>query len=104
MPLTLLTDSATIYVNNVKKTYKLYKTGSAENHRTSDDQTLKTALIQALNASAAQKQFQVDGSVRFKINSNKGYVVYKTGVSGVDSAAIFHYHWNYTLDLPLTAT
>jgi hypothetical protein len=102
--LKLLTDSATIFVGSARKTYKLYKTGSAENHRTSDDQTLKTALIQALNAPDAQKQFQADGSVRFKINTGKGYVVYKTGVSGPDSAAIFHYHWNYTLDLPLTAT
>ena len=104
MALKLLTDGATIYVGGVKKTFKLYKTGSAENHATSDDQSLKTALIQALNASAALKQVQPDGAVRFKINSGKGYVVYKTGVSGVDSAAIFHYHWNYTLDLPLTAT
>ena len=104
----LLTNSATIYLDgsNVRQTFSLYKTSSAQNHRTSDDQSLKTELIRALNAPfSSNKIDQGDGVVRFKINDGHGYLVYKRpAIIGVaTSAAIFHYHWNYTLDLPLSA-
>jgi len=100
----LLTDSAKVFINGKFETFKLYKSGSAQNHRTSDDTTLKTELIKALNAPAAAKQAQGGNVFRYKINDGKGYIVYKLGVNGANSAAIFHYHWNYTLDLPLTVT
>jgi hypothetical protein len=94
-----------VYVNNVKQTFTLYKTGSAEKHKTSDDVTLKTELIKALNAPDSKKQDQGGGVVRYKINDGKGYLVYKSPVNNLpNTAAIFHYHWNYNLDLPLTAT
>ncbi len=98
----LLTDSAKVFVDGSFKTFKLYKAGSAEKHATSDDVTLKTELIKALNATV--KENQGGGVFRVKINGGKGYVVYKTGVDGPNSAAIFHYHFNYHLDLPLSAT
>jgi hypothetical protein len=91
-----------IYVNDLRVEFTLYKTGSAENHKASDDTTLKTELIRALNSS--KKESQGGGVYRVKINDGKGYVVYKTPLDVPNSAAIFHYHWNYNLDLPLTAT
>jgi hypothetical protein len=99
----LLTNEAQVYVNDVRKTFKLYKAGSAENHRLSDDQALKTELIKALNAKPNMQEDQGGGVFRVKINDGHGYIVYKVGVDGPDTAAIFHYHWNYTLDLPLSA-
>lgn len=104
----LLTNSATVYLDgsNVRQTFSLYKTSSAQNHRSSDDQSLKFELIKALNAPfGANKIDQGDGVVRFKINNGNGYLVYKRPAITEDptSAAIFHYHWNYTLDLPLSA-
>lgn len=100
----LLTGSAQVYVNDVQTTFKLYKAGSAENHAVSDDTTLKTELIRALNARPNTKEDQGGGVFRYKINEGKGYLVYKVGVMGANSAAIFHYHWNYNLDLPLNAS
>jgi hypothetical protein len=100
----LLTNSAQVYLGNVRKTYKLYKDGSAENHKISDDESLKLALIQALNGKDDTKQAQPGNVFRVKINNGKGYLVYKLGVDGPNSASIFHYHWNYNLDLPLSAT
>jgi hypothetical protein len=100
----LLTDSAKVWFNGKFETFKLYKAGSAEKHAASDDTTLKTELIKALNtAKPGLTQDQGGGVFRYKINDGKGYIVYKLGVSGTNSAAIFHYHWNYTMDLPLTA-
>ena len=78
--------------------YQLYKSGSAENHAASDDVTLRTELIRALNMDESKKQDQGGGVWRVRINDGHGYLVYK--VVGVD-ATIFHYHWNYNLDLPL---
>lgn len=93
-----------VWTTNGTKSFKLYKAGSAENHAASDDITLKTALIQALNVSAPPKEDQGGGVYRLRINNDLGYSVYKLGVDGADSAAIFHYHWNYNLDLPLNVT
>jgi hypothetical protein len=99
----LLSDSAQVYVGNERRTFKLYKAGSAENHAASDDATLRQALIQALNAPTGSGKIDQGGGVfRVKINDGIGYLVYKLGVDGADSAAIFHYHWNYNLDLPLS--
>jgi hypothetical protein len=47
--LCLLTNSAQVYVNNERKTFKLYKAGGAENHPVSDDETLRRQLQMALN-------------------------------------------------------
>ena len=91
-----------VWNNGATEVWSLYKTGSAENHKTSDDTTLRTELIKALNAPAAKKQAQGGGVYRMKINDGLGYIVYKEGVAGMKTAAIFHYHWNYNLDLPLT--
>jgi len=99
----LLTSSAPVFVGNVRKTYKLYKAGSAENHAVSDDETLKQALQKALNGPDSSKEAQPGNVFRVRINNRMGYLVYKLGVDGPDSAAIFHYHWNYRLDLPLSA-
>lgn len=99
----LLSNAAQIFVNGQRRTFKLYKTGSAENHATSDDVTLRTELIKALNAPDTLKESQGNGVYRVKINGGKGYLVYKLNVQGPDTAAIFHYHWNYRLDLPLSA-
>ena len=94
-----------VYVNNVRATFTLYKAGSAEKHATSDDTTLKTELIKALNLPDGQKEAQGNGEYRVRINGGKGYLVYRTPVGGIpNSAVIFHYHWNYHLDLPLSAT
>ncbi len=98
---TLLTDSARVYENGAFVTYKLYKSGSAEKHAASDDQTLKTELIKAMNADASKKEAQGDGVYRFKINDGLGYLVYRMGPVP-NEATIFHYHWNYSMDLPLT--
>jgi hypothetical protein len=65
---------------------------------------LKTELIKALNAAPNKKEDQGGGVFRMKINDGHGYVVYKVGVDGPNSAAIFHYHWNYNLDLPLNVS
>lgn len=102
----LLTDSATIYIDggNIKEKYSLYKASSAEKHKSSDDTTLKTALIQALCAQIDKnKTHQGNGVYRFKINEGKGYLVYLKPANAKipNSACIFHYHWNYTLDMPL---
>jgi len=89
----------------VRVTFTLYKAGSAENHATSDDTTLKRALIKALNLPGAQQQHQGDGVYRVRINDGNGYLVYRTPIDAVpNTAVIFHYHWNYQLDLPLSAT
>lgn len=94
-----------VYVNNVRATFTFYKAGSAEKHATSDDTTLRTELIKALNLPAAKKEDQGGGVYRVRINEGKGYLVYRTPVGGVpNSASIFHYHWNYHLDLPLSET
>jgi hypothetical protein len=98
---TLSTD-AKVYVNNVLQSFTLYKAGSAEKHSGSDDETLRKALQSAMNQPDNKKQYQGNNVYRVKINNGNGYVVYKTGVIGVNSAAIFHYHWHYNLDLPLT--
>ena len=107
MPLTLLTDSAQVYLDAVKprNTYVLYKTASAEKHQTADDTTLKKALIQALNlAIGPDKAYESLNVCRVRINNGYGRLVYKLNVTeNPCSAAIFHYHWNYGLDLPLTA-
>jgi hypothetical protein len=94
-----------VYVNDVRQTFTLYKAGSAEKHAASDDITLKAELIKALNLPAAKKEDQGGGVYRVRINQGKGYLVFLTPVGGVpNSASIFHYHWNYHLDLPLSAT
>jgi hypothetical protein len=107
----LLTSTAQIYLDggNVRTTYALYKTSSAENHATADDQTLKTALISAMCAAVGgNKTDQGGGVFRVRINGGLGYLVYRTpanpGAGAGLTAAIFHYHWNYNLDLPLTTT
>jgi putative component of toxin-antitoxin plasmid stabilization module len=107
----LLTSTAQIYLDGSKtrQTYSLYKTSSAENHKSADDVTLKSALISALTAAVGGgKSDQGGGVFRVRINEGKGYVVYRTpagpGAGAGLTAAIFHYHWNYNLDLPLTAT
>jgi len=97
----LLTDNAPVFINGVRKTFKLYKAGSAENHRLSDDEELRSQLQRALNLPPEKKENQGNGVFRVRINEGEGYLVYKLGVDGPDSAAIFHYHWNYKLDLPL---
>ena len=98
----LLTNGAKVFVNGRFETYKLYKAGSAEKHAASDDVTLKAALIKALNLDSALKVDQGNGVFKVRINGTKGYLVYKVGVDGPNSASIFHYHWNYSMDLPLT--
>jgi len=102
---TVLTFSAQVYVGDTRKTFKLYKAGSAEKHPASDDETLKKAFIRALNLPASDHAVTDEGNnvFRVKINNGKGKLVYKLGVDGADSAAIFHYHWNYSFDLPLNA-
>jgi hypothetical protein len=97
--------TAQIYVGGKFVTFTLYKAGSAENHRTADDLTLKTALTKALNARDYEKEAQGGGVFRYRINNGQGYLVYRTP-AGIDpnSACVFHYHWNYHLDLPLSAT
>lgn len=93
-----------VWTNGQTIVWTLYKTGSAENHRTSDDTTLRTELIKALNAPASRKEAQGNGVYRLKINDGKGYIVYKEPVNGPNSAAIFHYHWNYHLDKDILDT
>jgi hypothetical protein len=94
-----------VYENKVFVTYQLFKTGSAQKHATSDDTTLRTELIKALNLDEAKKEKQGGGVYRVKINDGKGYMVYKAPLGDVPkTAAIFHYHWNYHLDLPLNVT
>ncbi|MBE8232841.1 MAG: hypothetical protein HAW67_03840 [Endozoicomonadaceae bacterium] len=102
MSKTLLTNEAQIYLNggSNRETYTLYKSGSAENHRSSDDQTLKQALIQALSSPLENKEDQDNGVYRVRINDGHGYLVYKV-IPKDKKATIFHYHWNYNLDLPL---
>jgi putative component of toxin-antitoxin plasmid stabilization module len=101
----LLTNTAQVYLNgsDVRETYTLYKSSSAQNHATADDQTLKTALIRALSqVISADKVEQDPGVFRVKINSGNGYLVYRVDATACE-AVIFHYHWNYNLDLPLNA-
>lgn len=93
-----------VYVNKARVTYDLYKAGSAEKHKASDDITLKTELLKALNLPDSLKEHQKQGVVRVKINQGHGYLVYKLNSVGTNSATIFHYHWNYHLDLPLSVT
>jgi len=96
----MLTDSAKVYVNGVFVTYKLYKDGSAAKHAASDDTTLKQALIAAMNADESTKTVEPNNVFRYKINNGLGKLVYKVGPMP-NEATIFHYHWNYTMDLPL---
>ncbi|MBD8528888.1 MULTISPECIES: hypothetical protein [unclassified Massilia] len=105
----LLTSDAQVYLDggNARQTYTLYKTASAQGHATADDTTLRTALIRALNMqTGGDKVHQGAGVYRVRINNRRGYLVYKTPcIHGqAASAAIFHYHWNYHLDLPLDET
>lgn len=106
MPMAQLTSSAQVYYDGgaQRATWTLYKTGSASKHASADDQTLKQELIKALSLPPEKKEHQGQGVCRVRINGGKGYIVYRTGVSGPNTAAIFHYHWNYHLDLPLDAT
>ena len=106
----LLTSTAQIYLDgsNVRQTYSLYKTATAENHSSADDATLKAALISGLTAAVGgNKTAQGGGVFRVRINGGQGYIVYRTpagpGAGAGLTAAIFHYHWNYNLDLPLNA-
>ncbi|HWQ56160.1 MAG TPA: hypothetical protein VN442_20910 [Bryobacteraceae bacterium] len=92
-----------VYVNGKFETFQLFKTASAEKHASSDDVTLKTELIKGLNLDASKKQAQGGGVYRVKINDGYGYMVYKSPLEAPNTAAIFHYHWNYSLDLPLDA-
>lgn len=99
----LLTNAAQIYLNGSdnRETYILYKNDSAENHATADDQTLKSALIRALSQNINNdKVEQTPGVFRVQINNGHGYLVYSVD-SNAREAVIFHYHWNYNLDLPL---
>lgn len=92
------------YVNGKYETFTLYKTASAEKHRSSDDESLRFALIRAINAPDQNKEDQGGGVYRMRINEGNGYIVYKVNLNGVpNTAAIFHYHWHYNLDMPLTA-
>ena len=94
-----------VYLNNKRETFTLYKASSAENHKTSDDATLKQELLKALNLPDNKKEAQEANVFRVRINERKGYLVYKVNVDGTpNSACIFHFHWNYHLDLPLSAT
>lgn len=80
---------------------RLYKAGSAQKHAASDDITLKQALIRALNAPANKKESQGSGVFRVRINEGHGYLVYRMNPRELE-AVIFHYHWNYRMDDPLT--
>jgi hypothetical protein len=91
-----------VYNDRAFSDYRLYKAGSAQKHAASDDVTLKTALQKALNADVGRdKEDQGEGVFRHKINDRKGYVVYRVNHVRKE-AVIFHYHWNYTMDLPLS--
>jgi hypothetical protein len=105
----LLTDTAIVFLDGARdrRTFSLYKTSSAEKHGIATDPILKSALISAPTAPVSSTKVQQEpGVYRVKINDGLGYLVYKLGVEpgNPNSAAIFHYHWNYHLDLPLTAT
>jgi hypothetical protein len=104
--MTLLSPAAPVWLDGTgeRKSFKLYKAGSAEKHAASDSETLRKALQQALNAKVdgSVKTDQGGGVFRYKINNKIGYLVYKLGVDGEDSACMFHYHWNYTMDLDLS--
>ena len=50
-----------------------------------------------------EKKEQETCVFRLQLNERKGYVVYKLKSPDANSACPFHYHWNYTLDLPLSA-
>jgi hypothetical protein len=103
----LLIAGANVYLDNAqdRTILNLYISGSAQKHKTSDEITLKQAFKQALGAAVdgVKKKEQEAGVFRFKINDGKGYVVYKMKSPDDNSACLFHYHWNYTLDLPLSA-
>jgi len=73
----------------------LFKVGTAQNHGGSDDTTLRTELIKALNLDPSKKTDQGGGAWRVTLNGGKGYLVYR--VNGTD-ATIVHYHWNHNMD------
>jgi putative component of toxin-antitoxin plasmid stabilization module len=94
-----------VYVNGKREQFTLYKADSAGKHATSDEITLKQEFIKALNLPESSKEPQGDGVYRVRINGGKGYLVYRTPLNDVpNSAVMFHFHWNYHLDLPLSAT
>lgn len=101
----LLLAGAIVYLDNanVRSNINLYISDSAQKHKTSDEITLQQAFKQALGAAVdgVKKKEQESNVYRFKINEGKGYLVYKLKSPDDDSACLFHYHWNYTLDLPL---
>jgi hypothetical protein len=102
----LLLAGASVYLDNAstRSNINLYISGSAQKHMASDEITLRQAFKQALGATidGLKKKEQETNVFRFKINNGKGYLVYKLKSPDDDSACLFHYHWNYTLDLPLT--
>jgi hypothetical protein len=87
-----------------KNVWTLYKEGSAERHSGADNEELRSQLQKALNMSDTNpnKIFQGKDVYKVKINEGIGYLVYKVKVRGDYSACIFHYHWNYYLDIPIT--
>lgn len=78
--------------------YTLEATESAFKHGGSDKISLKMELQKALNIKDSEKEDQGDNTYKVRINSGKGYLVYK--LDGT-KATLFHYHWNYNLDGPL---
>jgi len=103
----LILAGANVYLDNAqdRTILNLYISGSAQKHKAADEITLKQAFKQALGAAVdgIKKKEQEAGVFRFKINDGKGYIVYKMKSPDDNSACLFHYHWNYTLDLPLSA-
>lgn len=101
----LLIAGSIVYLDNAtnRSNINLYITSSAQKHAASDTITLAQAFKKALSApvDGFNKKEQEPGVFRVKINNGNGYIVYKLKSPDDDSACLFHYHWNYKMDLPL---
>lgn len=102
----LLIAGSIVYLDDAKdrSNLNLYITPSAKKHAASDTTTLAQAFKRALSAKVdgINKKEQEAGVFRVKINSGNGYIVYKLKTPDDNSACLFHYHWNYKMDLPLS--
>jgi hypothetical protein len=96
-----LSDGCKVWVGNGFQDFTVYATESAQKHFGADMETLRSNIQKALNVPDNQKTAEPGNCFKVRINNNLGYVVYKLNSQGPKTATIFHYHWNYQLEVKL---
>jgi len=93
----LLLGTAKVWTANGAQTWTLYYTPSSQKHAASDIETLRSGVQKGLNSTGGTAV----GNHKISINDGLGYLVYTIANPLALEATIFHYHFNYSMDLPL---